>query len=91
MDSRILNRDYTPACVQVTHLYGMTTDRYTNKKLPFLLKNISDEVVEATIYPAAMVEDKTLSPIKTTLQPGWNPELVIGVESEDFLSLQYGY
>jgi hypothetical protein len=91
MGTRILNRDYTPASVQVTHLYAVAQERYVNKRNPFLIKNISDETIEAKIYPAAMLEDSSITPITTVLQPGWNPELVIGIECSEYEALQYGY
>lgn len=54
--------------------------------LNFLIKNISDEDVEATIIPAGQKES-----IKTIMGIGWNPEICRGIINAPKGVFQYGY
>lgn len=54
--------------------------------LIFLIKNISDEDVEATIIPAGQKES-----IKTIMGVGWNPEICRGIINAPKGVFQYGY
>lgn len=55
-------------------------------KVPFLIKNITDENITVTVLPAG-----NDSPIETVLYPGWNVELVKEVQNAETNTLQYGY
>lgn len=55
-------------------------------KIPFLIKNITEDNITVTIVPAG--NDK---PIETVLYPGWNVELVKEVQNAQDNTLQYGY
>ena len=53
---------------------------------PFLVKNITDNVVKASIKPACSNYF-----IETTIYPGWNPELITSIKYFKEGDLQYGY
>lgn len=55
-------------------------------KLPFLLKNISEDNITIDIIPAGQS-----NAINTVLYPGWNVELVVQVNGVTANTLQYGY
>lgn len=55
-------------------------------KVPFLIKNITDENITVTVLPVG-----NDNPIETVLYPGWNVELVKEVQNAETNTLQYGY
>lgn len=55
-------------------------------KEPFLVKNITDENIVASIKPASCNYF-----IETVFYPGWNPEIVTEIKCEKSNTLQYGY
>lgn len=55
-------------------------------KIPFLLKNITEDNITVDIVPAGQSNS-----ISTILYPGWNVELVNQVNGASADTLQYGY
>lgn len=58
----------------------------SGQKQPFLIKNITEDNVEAEIIPAGQIEA-----ITTILYPGWNVEIVNQINNALDNTLQYGF
>ncbi len=87
----ITNRDGQVASIQVGHVQNIPSKKFESPTA-FLIKNISvsrtsvPRYVSARILPCGQTDW-----IDTLLFPGWNPELVNGVELTDDGELQYGW
>ena len=59
--------------LQVSTIF--TVEDSYESKTPFLIKNISTDTVELAVKLAGMTDY-----ITTTFEPGWNPEICVGVQ-----------
>lgn len=85
MDVKLYSQSGVQNSLQVSSVYDVPQGDFDPGRV-FLLKNITEEDLQVTIVPAAQDEQ-----IVTTLQSGWNPELVKKVIGAPENSLQYGY
>lgn len=53
---------------------------------PILIKNITEDILKLQVK--LIRNDKY---IETSLYPGWNPELIVGIKGVQSNTLQYGY
>lgn len=75
--------------LQVSYLGAFISTGKRQIGVPFLIKNITDNILNVEIRPASSEEW-----ITTTIYPGWNPEICIGVNISDETiqaAIQYGY
>lgn len=89
--NKLLNRSNFSNSLQIAIMGEITSgifniDNGLGDKVPFLIKNITDENITITIVPAG-----NDSPIETVLYPGWNVELVKEVQNAEANTLQYGF
>lgn len=68
--------------LQITHLENLTND--IESTIPFLVKNVSGA---AQTLNVKLAENEDY--IETVFDPGWNPELLVGIKYAD--GLQIGY
>lgn len=85
MDRNINGR---PTSEQVSRVTALPAGNFTLPitSYPVLLKNITEYPISIEILPV----DNEGKYIKTTIYPGWNPELIIGVKGVTVNTLQYG-
>ena len=85
----IYNRDGVACSLQYSVIGDIDTSGETFQ-LPnlqsFNIKNNGGNAVELSVKLAGMEEFVT-----TKFQPGWNPEIVIEIETNNESDLQYGY
>lgn len=90
-DNRIMNRGNFANSLQISEIGNIPSGEFSiddmrGGKLPFLVKNITEDPIEVEVILAGMEE-----PVTTVLYPGWNVELVKQVNNAEADTLQYGY
>lgn len=90
-DNRIMNRGNFANSLQISEIGNIPTGEFSiddmrGGKLPFLVKNITEDPIQVEVVLAGMEE-----PITTVLYSGWNVELVKQVNNAVADTLQYGY
>lgn len=69
--------------LQIAHLKNISGDY--RQMPPFVIKNLGEEAIELEVCMVSEPEDY----IKTTFDPGWNPELIVAVKDAE--NLQIGW
>lgn len=83
--NQITNRRGTQNSLQISVLKDVPAGDF-EPGIIFLLKNITDNTLTLQVKTACSKEY-----IETTIAPGWNPELLLGVKGVAATQLQYGY
>jgi hypothetical protein len=89
--SRILSQSNFGNSLQIAIMGNIPSGTFSisdgrGGKSPFLIKNITDDNITATVVTAGNEE-----PIETVLYPGWNVELIKEVQNVEANTLQYGF
>lgn len=90
-DNRIMNRGNFANSLQISEIGNIPTGEFSiddmrGGKLPFLVKNITEDPIEVEVILAGME-----TPVTTVFYAGWNVELVKQVNNAQVNTLQYGY
>lgn len=90
-DNRIMNRGNFANSLQISEIGNIPTGEFSiddmrGGKLPFLVKNITEDPIEVEVILAGME-----TPVTTVFYAGWNVELVKQVNNAKADILQYGY
>lgn len=90
-DNRIMNRGNFANSLQISEIGNIPAGEFSiddmqGGKLPFLVKNITEDPIEVEVILAGME-----TPITTVFYAGWNVELVKQVNNAQANTLQYGY
>lgn len=92
MDNRIYNRANSANSLQISIMGKVeavtefSIPDGMGGKLPFLVKNITEDPIEVEVILAGME-----TPVTTVFYAGWNVELVKQVNNAEADTLQYGY
>lgn len=84
MDVNVFNSGGVVNSLQISTIGVITSGTFSIGR-NFLIKNITEDPIVATIIPASGES------ISTVLYPGWNPEICKGVIGAQSGTLQYGY
>lgn len=81
------NRNDKVVSMQVSRLFSIPAGDFevTDRYYPVLIKNITDQNVTLEVLLADSSEY-----ISTSIYPGWNPELIIGIKNVPGNTLQAG-
>ncbi len=85
MADKITNQGGAINSLQVSVLKDIPAGNF-NPGIYFLVKNITEENIEAQVRPAGQSEFVT-----TIIYPGWNPEIYSEIKGVSEDTLQYGY
>ena len=90
-DNRIMNRGNFANSLQISEIGDVPTGEFSiddmrGDKLPFLVKNITEDPIEVEVILAGME-----IPVTTVFYAGWNVELVKQVNNAQVNTLQYGF
>lgn len=85
MADKITNQGGVINSLQVSVLKDIPAGNF-NPGIYFLVKNITEENIEAQVRPAGQSEFVT-----TIIYPGWNPEIYSEIKGVSEDTLQYGY
>lgn len=90
-DNRIMNRGNFANSLQISEIGNIPTGEFSiddtqGDKLPFLVKNITEDPIEVEVILAGME-----TPVTTVFYAGWNVELVKQVNNAQANTLQYGF
>lgn len=85
MADKITNQGGAINSLQVSVLKDIPAGNF-NPGIYFLVKNITEENIEAQVRPAGQSEFVT-----TIIYPGWNPEIYSEIKRVSEDTLQYGY
>lgn len=90
-DNRIMNRGNFANSLQISEIGNIPAGEFSmddtqGGKLPFLVKNITEDPIEVEVILAGME-----TPVTTVFYAGWNVELVKQVNNAQANTLQYGF
>ena len=90
-DNRIMSRGNFANSLQISEIGNIPAGEFSiddmrSGKLPFLVKNITEDPIEVEVILAGME-----TPITTVFYVGWNVELVKQVNNAQANTLQYGF
>lgn len=90
-DNRIMNRGNFANSLQISEIGNIPSGEFSiddmrGDKLPFLVKNITEDPIEVEVILAGME-----TPVTTVFYAGWNVELVKQVNNAQVNTLQYGF
>lgn len=90
-DNRIMNRGNFANSLQISEIGNIPTGEFSiddtrGDKLPFLVKNITEDPITVEVILAGME-----TAVTTVFYAGWNVELVKQVNNAQANTLQYGF